>query len=70
MDKISKEEQKQIINKVVDLLRTDIESEAAFGRLFSFAFGLLAGHNVSFDEVYIAIRRAILTVEAVLEEET
>ena len=69
MEKISKEEQKQIVNKVVDLLRTDIESEAAFGRLFSFAFGLLAGRDVSFDEVYIAIRRAILTVEAVLEEQ-
>ena len=69
MEKISKEEQKQIVNKVVDLLRTDIESEAAFGRLFSFAFGLLAGKDVSFDEVYIAIRRAILTVEAVLEEQ-
>ena len=69
MDKITKEEQKQIVNKVVDLLRTDIESEAAFGRLFSFAFGLLAGREVSFDDVYIAIRRAILTVEAVLEEQ-
>ena len=69
MEKISKEEQKQIVNKVVDLLRTDIESEAAFGRLFSFAFGLLAGKDVSFDEVYIAIRRAILTEEAVLEEQ-
>ena len=69
MEKISKEEQKQIINKVVDLLRTDVESDAAFGRLFSFAFGLLAGRDVSFDEVYIAIRRAILTVEAVLEEQ-
>ena len=69
MEKISKEEQKQIVNKVVDLQRTDIESEAAFGRLFSFAFGLLAGKDVSFDEVYIAIRRAILTVEAVLEEQ-
>lgn len=69
MEKISKEEQKQIINKVVDLLRTDVESDAAFGRLFSFAFGLLAGREVSFDDVYIAIRRAILTVEAILEEE-
>ena len=69
MEKISKEEQKQMINKVVDLLRTDVESDAAFGRLFSFAFGLLAGKDVSFDEVYIAIRRAILTVEAVLEEQ-
>ena len=69
MDRITKEEQKQIVNKVVDLLRTDIESEAAFGRLFSFAFGLLAGREVSFDDVYIAIRRAILTVEAVLEEQ-
>ena len=69
MEKISKEEQKQMINKVVDLLRTDVESDAAFGRLFSFAFGLLAGKDVSFDEVYIAIRRALLTVEAVLEEQ-
>ena len=69
MNKITKEEQKQILNKVVDLLRTEVESEAAFGRLFSFAFGLLAGKDVSFDEVYIAIRRAIITVESVLEEE-
>lgn len=69
MEKITKEEQKQILNKVVDLLRTEVESEAAFGRLFSFAFGLLAGKEVSFDEVYIAIRRAILTVESVLEEQ-
>lgn len=69
MNKITKEEQKQILNKVVDLLRTEVESEAAFGRLFSFAFGLLAGKDVSFDEVYIAIRRAILTVESVLEEQ-
>ena len=69
MGKITKEEQKQILNKVVDLLRTEVESEAAFGRLFSFAFGLLAGKDVSFDEVYIAIRRAILTVESVLEEQ-
>lgn len=69
MEKISKEEQKQIVNKVVDLLRTDVESDAAFGRLFSFAFGLLAGRDISFEEVYIAIRRAILTVEAVLEEQ-
>lgn len=69
MEKITKEEQKQILNKVVDLLRTEVESEAAFGRLFSFAFGLLAGKDVSFDEVYIAIRRAILTVESVLEEQ-
>lgn len=68
MEKISKEEQKQIINKVIDLLKTDIESEAAFGRLFSFAFGLLAGKNVSFEEVYMAIRKAILTVESVMEE--
>lgn len=69
MEKITKEEQKQILNKVVDLLRTEVESEAAFGRLFSFAFGLLAGKDVSFDEVYIAIRRAIITVESILEEE-
>ena len=69
MNKITKEEQKQILNKVVDLLRTEVESEAAFGRLFSFAFGLLAGKDVSFDEVYIAIRRAIITVESLLEEE-
>ena len=69
MNKITKEEQKQILNKVVDRLRTEVESEAAFGRLFSFAFGLLAGKDVSFDEVYIAIRRAIITVESVLEEE-
>lgn len=68
MDKISKEEQKQIINKVIDLIKTDVESDAAFGRLFSFAYGLLAGKNVSFEDVYIVIRRAILTVESVLEE--
>lgn len=69
MDKITKEEQKQIINKVIDLLRTDVESDAAFGRLFSFAFGLLAGRDVTFEEVYVSIRRAILTVESVLEEQ-
>lgn len=68
MDRISKEDQKQIINKVIDLLKTDVESEAAFGRLFSFAYGLLAGKNVSFEEVYMVIRKAILTVESVLEE--
>lgn len=37
-------------------------------RLYDFAFGLFAGDDVTYEEVYISIRRAVLTVTGIMEE--
>ena len=65
---ITKEQRKLILNKAVDLAYDGIGLEASQKRLFDFCRGLLSDSEVSFDEVYIAVKRSILTVQAVLEE--
>ena len=65
---INKEQRKALINKAVDLAyegigRSDIEK-----RLFDFSRGLFADDDILFDEVYLAVKKAVLTVQAVLEE--
>lgn len=68
MGRISKESEKTIINKAVELAYDGISTVEAQKRLFDFSAGLFADGEESFIDVYTCIRRAILTVQAVLEE--
>ena len=68
MDRITKKEQAQIIDKVVELVKDEVSSDVAMGRLITFCYGMFLGKEISFEDVFIAIRRAILNVTAVLEE--
>lgn len=65
---ISKEQRKAIINKAIDLIYDGAGMNTVEKQLYDFCGGLFADSDISFNEVRIAIRKAVLTVQAVLEE--
>ena len=67
MARISKEQEKAIINKAVELAYDGVSSVEAQKRLCDYSTGLFS-EDVPFLDVYICIKRAILTVQGVLEE--
>lgn len=67
MARISKEQEKAIINKAVELAYDGVSSVEAQKRLCDYSAGLFS-EDVPFLDVYICIKRAILTVQGVLEE--
>lgn len=67
--KITKEQEKTIINKAVEYMQHNnmLETEA---RLYSFIFGYLPAEEIEFSEVFLTVRRVILTIVGVLEDIT
>lgn len=65
--KISKEQEKIIIRKAIDYFQDHniLEAEA---RLYSFIFGFLADDTITYNEVYITVKRIMLTIIGTLEE--
>lgn len=65
---MSKEQRKEILNKAVDLAYEGIGLAEFEKRLYDFCSGIFEDSDISFEEVYIAVRRAVLTVRGILEE--
>ena len=65
---ITKKEYAELVDKAVDLYHDDDIKTKVQARLFDFAFGMFTGKDITFEEVYMAIKRIMLTVEAVMEE--
>lgn len=67
--KITKEQEKTIINKAVEYMQHNnmLETES---RLYTFIFGYIPSEQLQFSEVYLTVRRVILTIVGVLEELT
>ena len=66
MGSISKEAEKRIINKTIELTYEGLSSAETTRRLYDFSAGLCGG--AKFIDVYVCIKRAIFTVMTVLEE--
>ena len=66
---ISKEQRKALINKAVDLAYDGMGTSDIEKRLYDYSQGLFAGdESITFNEVFLAVKKAVLTVQAVLEE--
>ena len=66
MGSISKESEKRIINKAIELTYEGLSSSETTRRLYDFSAGLCG--DAKFIDVYVCIKRAIFTVMTVLEE--
>ena len=65
---MTKKEYAELTDKAVDLYESEAVRSKVQARLFDFAFGMFTGSDISFEEVYMAVKRIMLTVEAVLED--
>ena len=70
MRKVTKEEHAALVNKVIEYMQSDAEIGKLYERMFAHCCGMFMGEEVCYEDVYVAVMRAILAVRATLEEMT